>query len=45
MCTRAATLDLLRGLPFFEGVELEHLEYFASHVRGKAFEPGDHGRK
>jgi CRP-like cAMP-binding protein len=36
------TLDLLRESPFFEGMEQEHLEYFARHARNEKFEPGDH---
>jgi 1-acyl-sn-glycerol-3-phosphate acyltransferase/CRP-like cAMP-binding protein len=36
------TLDLLRESPFFEGIELEHLEYFARHAYKKSFEPGKH---
>jgi CRP-like cAMP-binding protein len=39
---RADTLDLLCESPFFEGMEGEHLEYFARHARTKTFEPGDH---
>ncbi len=41
MNARADTLDLLRESPFFEGMEREHLEYFARHARKKTFEPGD----
>ncbi len=42
MSAQTDTLDLLRESPFFEGMEREHLQYFASHARKKTFEPGDH---
>jgi 1-acyl-sn-glycerol-3-phosphate acyltransferase/CRP-like cAMP-binding protein len=35
-------LELLSESPFFEGMEREHLEYFACHARKKTFESGDH---
>ncbi len=42
MSAQTDTLDLLRESPFFEGMEWEHLEYFARHAWKKTFEPGDH---
>ena len=41
MSTQTDTLELLRESPFFEGMEREHLEYFARRARKKTFEPGD----
>jgi CRP-like cAMP-binding protein len=35
------TLELLRGSPFFEEMEREHLEHFARHARMRTFEPGE----
>jgi CRP-like cAMP-binding protein len=34
-------LHLLRESPFFEGLEEEHLKYFARHARRQTFEPGE----
>jgi CRP-like cAMP-binding protein len=39
---QVGTLELLSGSPFFEGMELEHLEHFARHAGRQTFEPGDH---
>ena len=42
MSAQTDTLGLLRESPFFEGMEREHLEYFARHAHMKTFQPGDH---
>ena len=35
------TLELLRGSPFFEEMEGEHLEHFARCAKKRTFEPGE----